>query len=145
MSAIELWTFAWLFPAALGSKVDPCSMHCNSFTRNNGFDHGSNYLRIVFAVFCIYLRLLPYIIQDCLSWQASKTKNALFDSLAYDCTEKRAKRTFWAMNFERLNGSFKRPTHIMNNFRNPLLTLAYKHQCAHLWRRIWTRNFWLTV
>jgi hypothetical protein len=36
------------------------------------------------------------------------------------------------MNFERLNGSFKRPTHIMNNFRSPLLTLAYKPQCASL-------------
>ncbi len=42
------------------------------------------------------------------------------------------------MNFERLNDSFKRPTHIMNNFRNPLLTLAYKRQCASLEARLAT-------
>lgn len=44
----------------------------------------------------------------------------------------RPMRTFWALNFERLYGIFKRPTHIMNNFRSPLLTLAYKPQCASL-------------
>jgi hypothetical protein len=26
---------------------------------------------------------------------------------------------FWTMGFERLNGIIKRPSHIMNNFRNP--------------------------
>ena len=33
-------------------------------------------------------------------------------------------RTFWAMNYERPNGNFKQPTHVMNNYRNVLLTLA---------------------
>ena len=41
-------------------------------------------------------------------------------------------RTFWAMNYERLNGNFKQPTHVMNNYRNVPLTLAKKHQCSVL-------------
>lgn len=41
-------------------------------------------------------------------------------------------RTYWAMNFEIMNGKVKKPTHVMNNFRNPMFTLAYKHQCAAL-------------
>ena len=41
-------------------------------------------------------------------------------------------RTFWAMNYERLNANFKQPTHVMNNYRNVPLTLAKKHQCSVL-------------
>lgn len=36
------------------------------------------------------------------------------------------------MNYERLNGNFKQPTHVMNNYRNVPLTLAKKHQCSVL-------------
>lgn len=39
-------------------------------------------------------------------------------------------RTFWAMNYERLNGKIKAPAHIMQNYRNPQYTLAYRRQCA---------------
>jgi hypothetical protein len=45
-------------------------------------------------------------------------------------------RGFWCMNFERSNGDFKRPSHIMNNFQNPCLTLAFRRQCNHLRRLI---------
>ena len=38
-------------------------------------------------------------------------------------------RTFWTMNFERLNGKIKAPSHIINNFRNPQL-LVFRRQCA---------------
>lgn len=41
-------------------------------------------------------------------------------------------KTFWTMGFERLNGVIKRPSHIMNNFRNPQKTLAYRYQCHSL-------------
>ncbi len=41
-------------------------------------------------------------------------------------------RTFWTMNYERLNGKVKAPSHVMHNFRNPQLTLAYRRQCAIL-------------
>ena len=36
------------------------------------------------------------------------------------------------MNYERLNGALKVPSHIMKNFQNPLATLAYRRQCAAL-------------
>lgn len=39
-------------------------------------------------------------------------------------------RTFWTMNYERLNGKIKAPAHIMQNYRNPQYTLAYRRQCA---------------
>jgi len=32
-------------------------------------------------------------------------------------------RNFWTMGFERLNGVIKKPSHIMNNFRNPQVYL----------------------
>ena len=32
------------------------------------------------------------------------------------------------MNYERLNGNIKAPSHIINNFRNPQLTLAFRRQ-----------------
>ena len=41
-------------------------------------------------------------------------------------------RTYWVMNHERLNGAVKIPARLMNNFRNPALTLAYRRQCAAL-------------
>lgn len=41
-------------------------------------------------------------------------------------------RNFLAIYYERLNGSFKQPTHIMNNFRNVPLTLSKKHQFSAL-------------
>lgn len=39
---------------------------------------------------------------------------------------------YWAMNDERLNGAIKRPAHTMNNFRDPIETLAFKRQTAML-------------
>jgi hypothetical protein len=33
------------------------------------------------------------------------------------------------MNYERLNGKMKVPSHVINNFRNPQLTLAFRRQC----------------
>lgn len=33
----------------------------------------------------------------------------------------------WAMGFERQNGVMKRPSHVMNNFRNPQKTSAYRY------------------
>lgn len=36
------------------------------------------------------------------------------------------------MGFERLNGTIKKPSHIINNFRNPQKTLAYRQQCSTL-------------
>ncbi len=41
-------------------------------------------------------------------------------------------KNLWVMNYERMNGSIKIPTHTMNNFRNPKKTLAFKRQCAAL-------------
>jgi hypothetical protein len=39
-------------------------------------------------------------------------------------------RTFWTMNYEKLNGKIKAPSqHVINNFRNPQLTLAFRRQC----------------
>ena len=49
-------------------------------------------------------------------------------------------RFFWAMNFERMNGRFKIPTHTMNNFKNVAFTLAHKHQYASL-EKITSINF----
>ena len=43
-----------------------------------------------------------------------------------------APKNYWCMNFERLNGALKVPTHIMQNFKNPLATLSYRRQCAAL-------------
>ena len=37
--------------------------------------------------------------------------------------------TYWAMHYERQNGSVKQPSHIMHNFKAPLKSLAYRHQC----------------
>ncbi len=36
------------------------------------------------------------------------------------------------MNYERLNGKIKAPSHIMRNYRNPQFTLTLKRQCALL-------------
>jgi hypothetical protein len=36
------------------------------------------------------------------------------------------------MNFERMNGAVKLPAHIIQNFRDPQQTLAYRSQCAAL-------------
>ncbi len=41
-------------------------------------------------------------------------------------------RSYWCMNFERLNGAVKLPAHIMQNFRDPQQTLAYRRQCTAL-------------
>jgi hypothetical protein len=41
-------------------------------------------------------------------------------------------KNLWVMNYERMNGSIKIPTHTINNFRNPKKTLAFKRQCAAL-------------
>jgi hypothetical protein len=41
-------------------------------------------------------------------------------------------RCFWTMNYERLNGKIKAPSLIINNFRNPQLTLAFRRQCEIL-------------
>ena len=38
-------------------------------------------------------------------------------------------RSFWTMNYERLNGKIKASSHIINNFRNPQLTLAFRRLC----------------
>ena len=42
-------------------------------------------------------------------------------------------RTLWTFNYERLNGKFKKPAHVMNNFKNPCKTLAFKRQCIQLY------------
>lgn len=39
-------------------------------------------------------------------------------------------RTFWTLNYERLNGKIEAPSHIMQNYRNPQFTIAYRRQCA---------------
>ena len=49
-------------------------------------------------------------------------------------------RTYMTMNYERLNGSIKTPCHIMNNFRNPQYTLAYRRQCTALNDSLERRN-----
>ena len=41
-------------------------------------------------------------------------------------------RNYWAMNYERLNGAIKKPAHTMNNFKDPIKTLAFKRQSAML-------------
>lgn len=41
-------------------------------------------------------------------------------------------RIYMTMNYERLNGAIKKPSHVMNNFRNPQYTLAYRRQCVAL-------------
>ncbi len=41
-------------------------------------------------------------------------------------------RLYWAMNYERLNGSIKIPSRVMNNFKNPALTLARRRQYVSL-------------
>ena len=55
-----------------------------------------------------------------------------------------ALRNFWCMNFERCNGAIKLPSHIINNFRDPQYTLAYRHQCValnNLLQNAYNRNF----
>ena len=41
-------------------------------------------------------------------------------------------RSYWCMNFERMNGAVKLPAHIIQNFRDPQQTLAYRRQCSAL-------------
>jgi hypothetical protein len=53
-------------------------------------------------------------------------------------------KVYWTMGFERLNGAIKRPSHVMNNFKNPQKTLANRQQYAalsQLVRRQQTTNF----
>jgi len=41
-------------------------------------------------------------------------------------------RTFWCMSYERMNGLFKLPSHIMKNFKDPQQTLAMRRQYSAL-------------
>ena len=45
---------------------------------------------------------------------------------------------FWAMAFERKNGQIKRPSHCMNNFQNPLLTLCNRIQGHALYSQLYS-------
>ena len=49
-------------------------------------------------------------------------------------------RTFWCMNYERMNGAVKVPSHVMKNFKDPQKTLAYRRQCAALRSRLERSN-----
>ncbi len=46
--------------------------------------------------------------------------------------EKWPLRTFMCMNYERMNGAVKIPSHIMDNFKDPQKTLAYRRKYATL-------------
>ncbi len=45
-------------------------------------------------------------------------------------------RAYWCMNYERMNGAVKVPSHIMKNFKDPQKTLAYRRQCAAFHARL---------
>ncbi len=49
-------------------------------------------------------------------------------------------RTFWCMNYERMNGAVKIPSHVMKNFKDPQKTLAYRRQYAALNSRLERRG-----
>ena len=41
-------------------------------------------------------------------------------------------KTYWVFNYERMNGAIKIPSRVMNNFKNPAKTLAYRRQSTAL-------------
>lgn len=49
-------------------------------------------------------------------------------------------KNYWCMNYERMNGAVKVPSHVMKNFRDPQKTLAYRRQCATLNALLEKRN-----
>ena len=94
----------------------------NLLARNSRFGYGAKTLWIVYfdRIYASFLELFKSLYPN----QSIRPKMHFGAHFSTIVRKNGPMRTFWAMNYERPNGNFKQPTHVMNNYRNVLLTLA---------------------
>lgn len=143
MSSAQMWAWFRFLPASIGSRVPKDSEHWRLMTMLQEIvdivlapvirDSTLFYFESVYAMFIELLKNL----YPCKSITPKIHFLVHFPTIV---RKNGPMRNFWAMNFERLNGSFRRPAHIMNNFRNPPFTLSKKQQFSSL-EAILSRDF----
>ena len=135
LGAAEMWSLFRYLPLMLAEFIDSNDQHWELFIRLQEivdivfaptlYESTLDYFEIIYAEFLNdYKELYPELnvtpkLHFLVHFSSIVRKNGPM-------------RTYWVMNHERLNGAVKIPARIMNNFRNPALTLAYRRQCTAL-------------
>jgi hypothetical protein len=134
-SAAQMCTFFRYLPMMLAPYIDPKNEHWRLFLMLQEVvdlvfaprlpESTLGYFELLYSEFlCEYKTLYPEI--------PVKPKMHFLVHLPTTVRQNGPQKVYWTMGFERLNGAIKRPSHIMNNFKNSQKTLAYRQQCAAL-------------
>jgi hypothetical protein len=133
MSAAQLWAFLRYFPLSFANRIPVDNQYWHLIISLSEIidivmapklsESMLCYFEVIYASFLLqFKRLYPAA--------SLRPKMHFLVHLPTIVRKNGPMRTFWTMNFERLNGKIKAPSHIINSFRNPQLTLVFRRQCA---------------